>query len=148
MQNFVSLNWLEEIILLCVLIAFSTESWMTFLIAELRLGYFWHYESKKLRLKFPVSECTARWQSFMCLKRVLQGVLDDILDSWMETRWFCISGISKLNTKETLSNNLRLWIHWKWTISYMCLQSDLQGVLEDILDFGKKSWWLWTSRLT
>ena len=66
--------------------------------------------------------------TILVLSRSHPRTLEDILDSWMETsRWIWTLGLKKLNTREALCKNWRLWIHWN-------LQSVLQEVLEDILD--------------
>ena len=93
---------------------------------------------RKLCAKFQVSRCTGRWHSPLSLQSVLQGVLEDILDSWMDSRSVWISKIKCINIKEAL---------WKISRSSMSLQGILQGVLEDILyswmesdDFGDQEW--------
>ena len=50
----------------------------------------------------PCSGCTGRWHSPLSLQSFLQGVLENILDCWMEFRWIWMLVMTHINIKEAL----------------------------------------------
>jgi len=80
--------------------------------------------------------------SSMRIQIFLQGVLEKILDTWLESWWLWLSGMTNINIKEFQT--------YRCTCehSHLSLQSNLQGVLEDNLDSRMEYRWLWTSRMT
>ena len=64
------------------------------------------------------SQCTGGGHSARSLRSILQGVLEDSLDSWMESRWLWISRIKYINIKEALWKISRSSVHWKKKLFY------------------------------
>ena len=106
-QKFRPLGSLEEHILLWVSRTSSKESWRTFLILELSLDNYrcqkWHvWKLKKHSIRYQAPCCTGSGYSPQSLQHVLHGVLEDILDSWMESKWLWTPGLTCINAKEAL----------------------------------------------
>ena len=59
------------------------------------------------------SMCTRGGHSARSLRSILQGVFEDILDSWMDYRWLWISRIKYINIKEALWKISRSLVHWE-----------------------------------
>ena len=118
MQNVRPLGSLEEDIFLWRSRASFKEAWRTFWIPEWSVDDFgcqkWHISIlRKPCAKFKTFRCTGKGHSSLSFQSVLQVVLEDILDSWMECRWLWTSRMICIIIKEALCKIVGPSVHWK-----------------------------------
>ena len=121
--NFRFLSAMDKDFFLWVYKASNKESWRTFFIPEGSLDGFgcqeWHIQTlRNLCAKFQASRCIGGGRSPVSLQSILPGVLEDILDSWMESRWLWTSKMRCINITEVLSQISGSSVHWTRIFSY------------------------------
>ena len=72
---------------------------------------------RKLSSKFQASRSTWRGDSYLGLPSIL-GVLEDILESWMQSQWLWTSGITYINIEKAVYKLSGLDMFWNGTFFY------------------------------
>ena len=101
-----------------------------------------------------ISKLLKHWKRrfFLCFQFVLQGVLDDILDSRMKFRWLWMSGMAYINIKEAVCKVSGLYVHWRGDSSCVSRASSKESCMTFLIpewclnDLKRLEWHISTLR--